>query len=860
MRNNRSLLAGMGVVAGLLATAAAPPAADLVLAGNGQSDYQVVVPDTSPSPAISEGLNQTARLVQTAFQANGFEVPVVAEGQRDPTKPGIYLGDTAFARANGVHVAQLTGWSYVHQVVGRDVIIAGRDHPAPSPPDTEEVRRPTWDRLGTAKGVTDFLRQYVGTRFLYPDLAPWTPLQGAADLSLLGSPALEFLKTPVIAVPSDLNVRKTPALEYNTSYPPGGSFYDLANNRFPLVDRVFGGHTYERAIPVEKHYDGHPEYFALIGGQRVERGQYCISNPEVQELFYQDLIGWLDRGYDAVHLGQPDGFQPCQCEPCKALFNTGADWSEKLWILHRQLAERVLETHPGKKVVLMAYMATETPPKTFRKFPQNVQLMLCGTNEEDFEAWRGYDIPGGFVSYLYNWCPNLGTRYTPMRTPRYIETQVQRLFRNQVRGIYRDGPGQLFGLEGPVYYVMGRLFDDPENNRANDLVDEFCMAAFGAAAGPMRQFYDRLYHGLELYSEYLGTRDPAWSYVDLYGRGRKYLTDPFQLIGFLYPPDLLASLEKELAQAEKAADSEKVRVRLALVRREFDYVKSLARVVHLYHAFQIQPDLASRDRLLDAIDARNAEIASYFDDRGRTKPVPGWAYVMFPPPGHDALHLRLAYDLYQEPYKNTPVNWDTQAMRQAPLPGPGSNTDTGPVQNSVREVREDLYRATFEVPDDWKNLPNPLPAPLGAWTFRKDPLDRGVKEGWYRTDVEGAGWLPMPVPAFWAETEVGDYVGYGWYRTTFHLPAEWQGKTLRLLFGSVDEQAWVYVNGQLVRQHTVESEGLRFEQLWELPFTAEVKPEYLRFGENNVLVVRVHNAVANGGIWRPVLGHAVETK
>ena len=92
------------------------------------------------------------------------------------------------------------------------------------------------------------------------------------------------------------------------------------------------------------------------------------------------------------------------------------------------------------------------------------------------------------------------------------------------------------------------------------------------------------------------------------------------------------------------------------------------------------------------------------------------------------------------------------------------------------------------------------------------------------------------------------------------LPAEWQGKTLRLLFGSVDEQAWVYVNGQLVKQHTEETEGLGFEQLWEMPFTADVKPERLRFGENNVLVVRVHNAMANGGIWRPVLGHALETK
>ena len=96
--------------------------------------------------------------------------------------------------------------------------------------------------------------------------------------------------------------------------------------------------------------------------------------------------------------------------------------------------------------------------------------MLTGTNEEDIAPWRGIDVPRGFTGYVYNWCPNLGTCYTPMRTPGYIEQQVQRLAANRIQSLYRDGPGQLFGLEGPVYYTMGRMFDDPTNNHAKDLV------------------------------------------------------------------------------------------------------------------------------------------------------------------------------------------------------------------------------------------------------------------------------------------------------------------------------------------------------------------------------------------------------
>ena len=157
--------------------------------------------------------------------------------------------------------------------------------------------------------------------------------------------------------------------------------------------------------------------------------------------------------------------------------------------------------------------------------------MLTGTNEEDIAPWRGIDVPRGFTGYVYNWCPNLGTRYTPMRTPGYIEQQVQRLAANRIQSLYRDGPGQLFGLEGPVYYTMGRMFDDPENNHAKDLVPEFCEAAFEnkSIAFYMRAFYDELYNAIALYSDHLGTRNDVWTFKPLPDRcpPRKTVHDPF---------------------------------------------------------------------------------------------------------------------------------------------------------------------------------------------------------------------------------------------------------------------------------------------------------------------------------------------
>ena len=282
-------------------------------------------------------------------------------------------------------------------------------------------------------------------------------------------------------------------------------------------------------------------------------------------------------------------------------------------------------------------------------------------------------MPRGFTGYIYNWCPNLGTRYTPMRTPGYVERQVKRLAANKVQALYRDGPGQLFGLEGPVYYVMGRMFDDPEKNAAKELLPEFCEAAFQnkSIAFYMRAFYDELYNAIALYSDHLGTRCDLWTFQPLpgVGRPRKTVQDPFQLIAFLYPPRLLADLESYLSQAEQLAKTPKVKTRLALVRTEFEYLKHFARVVHLHQAYQMAPDSAAINRLLDAIDARNAFIAALYDKRGNARSPGNWSYVLFPFGGHDANHLRLAYDGYQEPYAKTCFNWDTKAMRNAPAPG-----------------------------------------------------------------------------------------------------------------------------------------------------------------------------------------------
>ncbi|MFA7160614.1 MAG: sugar-binding domain-containing protein, partial [Kiritimatiellia bacterium] len=182
-----------------------------------------------------------------------------------------------------------------------------------------------------------------------------------------------------------------------------------------------------------------------------------------------------------------------------------------------------------------------------------------------------------------------------------------------------------------------------------------------------------------------------------------------------------------------------------------------------------------------------------------------------------------------------------------------------PGKSPLRQLREKIYSESGEMPPEWKKLSGPAPIPLKSWIFRADMMDQGEKEKWFAPGVDESTWKQMEVPSFWAEDgEVGDFQGFGWYRAKFTPPAEWKGKTVRILFGSADEQAWIYVNGDLVREHTEKSEKKPLGTLWEEPFAVELAPEKIKFGEANLLAVRVRNDMGNGGLWRPVLMHASE--
>jgi hypothetical protein len=179
-------------------------------------------------------------------------------------------------------------------------------------------------------------------------------------------------------------------------------------------------------------------------------------------------------------------------------------------------------------------------------------------------------------------------------------------------------------------------------------------------------------------------------------------------------------------------------------------------------------------------------------------------------------------------------------------------SEGGPVAPKVAEFRENL-RVYRELPKIGSGEVRVWPLP-NTWKFAPDPKGQGEAAGWFREGFDDRRWAQVRSDreCGWEAQGFPNYTGFGWYRQAATVPADLAGfKHLYLYFGAVDEDAWVYLNGQLAFEHTCKTTGLPPEEIWITPFAFDPRPG-LRLGAPNVIAVKVLNRLGMGGVYRPV--------
>lgn len=142
----------------------------------------------------------------------------------------------------------------------------------------------------------------------------------------------------------------------------------------------------------------------------------------------------------------------------------------------------------------------------------------------------------------------------------------------------------------------------------------------------------------------------------------------------------------------------------------------------------------------------------------------------------------------------------------------------------------------------------------GVWDFR--PGDDSL---FLKKDAVGFHTFKLMVPAHWDIQGFQDYDGFGWYKKTFLLPEEYNGKNMILMLGKIDDIDQTFVNGILVGSTGLwnftdipnefnKNDEYRINRVYSIP------AKILKPGKVNTVAVRVYDGFRDGGIYDGPVG------
>jgi sialate O-acetylesterase len=117
---------------------------------------------------------------------------------------------------------------------------------------------------------------------------------------------------------------------------------------------------------------------------------------------------------------------------------------------------------------------------------------------------------------------------------------------------------------------------------------------------------------------------------------------------------------------------------------------------------------------------------------------------------------------------------------------------------------------------------------------------------------DDSAWDRIRVPAFWEDEGYPGYDGWAWYRRHFTVHEQFRHDALFLDLGNIDDIDEVYVNGNFVG--FMGAAPPRYETAYAEKRWYYLPGEFLRFGSDNVIAVRVYDHELGGGIIRGDIG------
>ncbi len=356
-------------------------------------------------------------------------------------------------------------------------------------------------------------------------------------------------------------------------------------------------------IPINrKLFDEHPEYFALINGERSTR-QNCVSNPEVLRLTIEAVKEYFRKNPNEpwYGMGPNDGSGFCECENCKALDSGEWDYFSNepsvtdryIWFFNQVIAG-IEDEFPDKKIAFYNYHTYTRVPLLNKPNPKIVPafapITLCRVHGMGNEICPEQIYHETIIKQWGQILPELYDRgyWFNLADPGFPFSQVHRMREEIPRakelGIvgWRVETINHWGSETPSLYIAAKLMWDHRAD-VDALLADFYEKFFGPAAVPMGNY-------LELMDTALGNSD--------------HHTGCSFDMPYFYPQELRDSARRLLEEAAKLAGDDIYMTRVNIYRETFAYLESFISMLENNFNF----DFVAAKKDLEQIDALREKI------------------------------------------------------------------------------------------------------------------------------------------------------------------------------------------------------------------------------------------------------------
>jgi hypothetical protein len=490
-------------------------------ASNDISKATIYLEDKSPA-----SVNLAARDLQKYLkQITGSELPISSQ-VADLKGYVIYLGDTAFARAQGIDSKQLPSDGYRILANKNWMVVAGKDYAGPplvgfenpfrlNESYNQKLKISLFGDTGTLCGVYYFLEKYCGVRWYMP-----------------GELGTVISRRGKLAVPA-IDVRRSPVFEqrhvfygYPETSDDDALWYRRAGygSPFPVQVNHSFGHWFL------KYKDTHPEYFAIIDGKRdftdmstsTGGGNYNLTNPGLIQRAIDDVVKYFDEnpGQQIFPLSPNDGILRISEDPeSQAQIDLShgetGKWSNYVWGFVNKVATGVYKKYPDKLIGCLAYQQYTLPPSNIERLSPNVAVVITKFRasypdpkirkqiEDSITAWS--KKANNIYAWEYNcniWL-NPAWKGYPMFFPKFLQEDLK-FQKGIVKGEFIEAESfepeqnwltpelakiQYPGTLHPQLYMNARLLWDPDLNVKKTLA-EYYKLFYGPAKKPMRGYWD----------------------------------------------------------------------------------------------------------------------------------------------------------------------------------------------------------------------------------------------------------------------------------------------------------------------------------------------------------------------------------